>query len=60
VGSGLVSVGRLVGNGGIAKSGSNVVDGVRNFLHDGRHGDWVGDLTEELNLSLRWNLSTLL
>jgi hypothetical protein len=37
-------VGRLVGNGRVAKSGSNVVDGVRNFLHDCRHGDlrvWV-------------------
>ena len=40
------SIGRLVGRGdsrlliegGVAKSGSNVVDGVRNFLHDGRHG----------------------
>ena len=29
--------GRLVGEGCVAKSGSNVVDGVRNFLHDSRH-----------------------
>jgi hypothetical protein len=34
--SGLVG-GWLVGEGCVAKSGSNVVDGVRNFLHDSRH-----------------------
>lgn len=36
---------RLVGGCKVAKSGSNVGDGVRNFIHDGRHLDywvWVG------------------
>jgi hypothetical protein len=31
-------ISRFVIEGSVAKSGSNVVDGVRNFLHDGRHG----------------------
>lgn len=34
--SGLVSVG---GDGGVAKLGSNVVDGVSNLLSDGRHDE---------------------
>jgi len=50
-------VGSFVGNGGVAKSGSNVVDGVRNFLHDGRHGDLRCGLFTE-NLSVDGRLST--
>jgi hypothetical protein len=50
-------VGSLVGNGSVAKSGSNVVDGVRNFLHDGRHGDLRWWLFTE-NLSVDGRLST--
>lgn len=38
IGGLLSRVCRFVGNGGVAKSGSNVVDGVSYFLHDGRHG----------------------
>jgi hypothetical protein len=34
---GLVGGGRLVGDRCVAKSGSNVVDGVRKLLHDSRH-----------------------
>jgi hypothetical protein len=30
---------RLFRDGCVAKRGSNVVDGVSNFLHDARHGD---------------------
>jgi hypothetical protein len=34
---GLVGGGGLVGDGCVAKSGSNVVDGVRKLFHDSRH-----------------------
>lgn len=41
---------RLVGEGGVAKSGSNVVDGVRKLLHDSRHDGEVWDGLTELKL----------